>query len=228
VTTRWWVVLLVAAGGAGCARHAASQVTAGALSSIEKGVKEEKPPGEARPVELGAQRAVRAGVAQLSSPEQLAELRRVAEEAAAAAVTRALQAALAGSPSPVERLATEAAEGFRESLSTGLAGDLGEAGPLATGVSGAVRLAAASATDGAVGRIFPGCAPEDATCLDRRIAALSQQAAVGFGAGLKKSLGLAALVLAFIAGAVVTLMVMLVIQLEVKRREPQPEVARAH
>src|SRR4029079_4933052 len=145
-------------------------------------------------------------------------LQRVAAAAAAAAVDRAFEKTLAGSPSPVERLAAEAAGGFRASLASGLASDLGENGPVSTSVSGAVRLAAASATDGAVGRIFPGCTPDDTDCLHRRVAALSQEAAAGFGIGLKRSLGIGALVLAFLAGAVVTLMVMLVIQLESRRR----------
>jgi hypothetical protein len=75
--------------------------------------------------------------------------------------------------------------------------------------------------------MFPDCPPEDADCAGRRIAALSQQAASGFGTGLKRSLGMPALVLAFLAGAAVALMVMLLVQLEVKRREHH-ELARAH
>jgi hypothetical protein len=227
VRATWGPLLVLMAAGAGCARHVASQVTSGALESLDKPKGSQEDTDGGRPSEQIASHAVEAAVAKLSSPEQMAELRRVAAAAAEAAVERALQTALEGEPSPVDRLAAEAAGGFRESLSSGLAGDLGERGPLATSISGTVRLAAASATDGAVGRLFPGCTAGDSACLERRLAALSEEAAFGFGAGLKKSLGLPALVLAFLAGAAATLMVLLLIQLEVRRREHH-QVARAH
>jgi hypothetical protein len=212
---------------AGCARHAASQATSGAISSIEKSVRKEKPPGEEHATEIIARQAIEAGLLSLSSPRQMAQLRRVAEAAAEAAVARALDSAVAGSPSPIEQVASEAAGGFRDSLSSGLAGDLGENGPLVTSLSGTVQRVAASATEGTMGRLFPGCTAEDTACVDRRISALSREAADGFGRGLRESLGLPALILAFLAGAVVTLMVLLTLRHEVRRREPHPEVARA-
>jgi hypothetical protein len=70
--------------------------------------------------------------------------------------------------------------------------------------------AARSAANGALLRVFPECSAEDAGCLDRQVAELGHQAAAGFVEGLKEHLGLAALVLAFLGGAIVSILVVLI------------------
>jgi hypothetical protein len=80
--------------------------------------------------------------------------------------------------------------------------------------------AARSAANGALLRLFPDCTEQDAGCLDRRVAELGHQAAAGFVQGVKEHLGLAALVLAFLGGAIVSLLVVLVSPLIARALRP--------
>ena len=223
------LLVLAAVLGWGCARHAASRATEGALEKLKK-EQAEAPRGQ-RPAEITGQRAVEGAMEKLSSPEEMAILRRVAGDAAAAAVDRALAAAVeprAGGPSPVARLGEQAAESMRATLVRGLEADLGEGGALAASLGATAHRAAAAAADGALGRLFPGCPPDDGACLNRRIAALGQDTAAGVGTGLKQSLGLLGLGLAFAAGAAAALLLVLVIRLEGRRRAWRAPASPAH
>jgi hypothetical protein len=216
-----WLALAGLCGSAGCAQHAGSQATSGALQSLSAGIREAEEDEQLSTIVAG--RAVQGAVSKLSEPEQLAALRLVVGATTDAALARAFAAFLEAGPggvSPLERMGAAMAGGFRDTMVSGLSRDLGEAGPLAASLGGTAYRTAARATDGAVERLFPGCRADDPSCLDHRVAALSREAAAGFGRGLRESLGLPVLVLAFLAGVVVTLMVMLTIRLEVRRREP--------
>jgi hypothetical protein len=217
---------------AGCAEHAGGKAATGAIEALEeKGAA--APPGE-RPIELVTGRAVDAAIARLSQPQQTAALQALAGAIAEAAVQRALETALArtapGTASPVERLAVQSADSMRETLSAGLAGDLASPGSARLGEAmvHVAREATAAATDGALARLFPGCAPGDAPCLDRRVAQLSRGAAAGFVSGVKESLATVAVVLAFAAGAVCTLVVLLVVRILRSRPSPRRSPGLAH
>jgi hypothetical protein len=187
------VVAGLLACGPGCAEHAASKATEGALDTLAE--KTGSPPGE-RPAETVARRAVEGALAHLTEPEQLEKIREVAGQAAQAAATQAGQAAVAA-------------------ITAQLGRDLGShaEGPLAQQVSALVEEATRSATEGALRSFAPGCAPGDAACIDRRMAALSERAAAGFVLGLRDQLGVVPLAVAFLLGVLATLVVVLAVRL---------------
>jgi hypothetical protein len=178
-----------------CARHAASQATAGALSTFSEKATATAAPGET-PVEALAGRAVDGTIAHLSDPRSVAALQVVTGAAASAAVDQAMATATRWMEGEVRAAVAETA-----------------------------RQAAASATDGALRRVFPGCPAGDTTSFDRRLGELSRLAAAGFARGLKDALGITALVLAFLAGAVITLLVVMAVRHARARRELRATLA---
>jgi hypothetical protein len=183
-----WVVLAGVTAG-GCARHAASQATEGAINTLREQSAVNARPGELPAAALAGQ-AVDGAISHLQDPAHLAALEAVAGSTASRAMQRAMTVA-------TERLQ----------------GDLG------AGMVETARKAALSATDGALHQIFPGCPDDDRRCLDRRITDLSRAAAAGFTRGIRDSLAIPALVLAFLAGAIVTMMVMMILSHASARRE---------
>jgi hypothetical protein len=129
------------------------------------------------------------------------------ERPVAAATGRVVDAAVAHMQQPEQLAALEkiaaatAAEVMKQSLRVATTSDDRGKSPVAD--------LAAAATDGALRRLFPQCSGDDPSCLDRRIAELSRQAAVGFTTGARDTLALPALLLAFIAGVVAVLLVLL-------------------
>jgi hypothetical protein len=131
------------------------------------------------------------------------------ERPIAAISGRAVQAALERLERPEQLAALQkiaavtAAEAVREALRVAATSDGHGTSP--------VGQMAASATDGALRRIFPQCSADDATCLDGRLAELSRRAAAGFTAGAREALGVPALLLAFVAGVLVAVLALLAI-----------------
>ncbi len=168
---RAWFCLLLALSG--CAHHVGRQTTSGALAELQEQVGAE--PGQ-RPAEAVARRATNGVIDELSEPEQKERM---------------------------DALMANAADSLRGALTRGLTGDLGTDGdgPLAQSLAATAERSAASAAHGAMTTMLAGCDPEDPTCLDRRVTDLSTRAAVAFVDGVKHSLGLAALAIAFGAGA---------------------------
>jgi hypothetical protein len=157
----------------GCAHHVGRQSTSGALAELEAQVAPE--PGQT-PAEAVARRATNGVINELSEPEQ----------------KERMDAMMAG-----------AADSFHGALTRGLTDDLGANGdgPLAQSFAALAERSAARAAHGAMTTMLAGCDPEDPTCLDRRVTDLSTRAAVAFVDGVKRSLGLTALAIAFGAGA---------------------------
>ncbi len=214
---------------AGCARQAGGRAASGAMDTVREKVQQGAPP-EQSPVEIVAGRAVDGALDRLTAPEHVAALRRLIEEAAAGAVASALHAA--GDPQAgeddgrLDRLATRAATAVRTALAAGLVEDLGPQGrgPLGHSFAATVGSATGSATDAALARL--DCEPGDARCLDRRLAEISQSAANGFLRGVRDSLGVGLLILAFLAGAAAATIVSLGIALARRPRPPTPVADR--
>lgn len=219
------LVVLALALASGCAHHVSKGAMGGALDTLSARVNETPPPGQAGPMEIMAGRAVDGAIGRIDSPENIRALEQVAHAAATQAVQGALDAALRpvmGDSGRVELLAENTALALHNSLSDGILGDLGTQGygPLAVSLSATVHNVAASATDGALVRLLPGCTADDGDCLDRRITDLSREAATGFVRGLRDEIRLAALVLAFGAGLAVAGLIALLVALLRRRNVP--------
>jgi hypothetical protein len=218
----------------GCAGKMGGRAAAGAVDTLaERGAA--APPGE-RPIEVVTGRAIDEAIAHLNEAEQVAALRAVAGAAADAAVQRALQAAITprgpGQESLVQTLSGQAAESMRDTLLAGLQGEPGPegTGPLGLAMGRSARQIAALATDGAMERVFPGCRSGDTACVDRRVAGLGRAAAAGFVGGVSASLRTAAVILAFVGGAICALLIVLGVSLARSHRAPRrsPELAHSH
>ncbi len=163
----------------GCAHHVGSQTTSGALSELEQQIAAE--PGQ-RPAEAIARRATKGVIAELNEPEEKERL---------------------------DAVMSDAADDVRGAFTQGLTDDLGADGngPLAQSIVALAERSAARAAHGAVATLLAPCDPESPTCIDHRLADLSTRAAVAFVDGVKRSLGLAALAIAFLAGAATVLVI---------------------
>lgn len=186
-----WSILGVVVAGASCAHYAGRHAAEGALEKVAEAT--DVPPGQ-RPGEVLGDHAVLGAVERLSAPTQVAVLRRVAADVASAAVDQSLDTAMAptraGGESRIQLLASQAAQGLREGLMRELPAE--------------ARAGGAAAIDGAMTRLLPECRADDPRCIDRRLRDLTDAAARGFGDGLRASLGLPTLLLAFAAGACLT------------------------
>jgi len=174
---RFCLFLAWLATSSACAHRMGSQTTSGALSELERQVAPE--PGQ-RPAETVARRATRGVIGELNEPEQKKRM---------------------------DAVMTNAADSLRGALTQGLTDDLGDdgEGPLAQSITALAERSAARAAQGAMTAMLAGCDPETPTCIDRRVADLSTRAAVAFIDGVKRSLGFAALAIAFLAGAATVL-----------------------
>jgi hypothetical protein len=167
-------VLLCCASG--CAARFGEKTTTGAVEAMNTAV---APKEGQRPAEAVAERVVKGAVQELSDPAEVARLQAVARAAA---------------------------DTFRTSLTEGLVRDLGQTakGPLGDAMTAVARRASSeavqSAVQSAVALLTAPCDETDPTCLDRRVADLSDRVAVSFAAGVRRSLGVPALIAAFLAG----------------------------
>jgi hypothetical protein len=191
---------------AACARFAGKNATEGALDTLaQRAAQSGAKPGEV-PVEAAGGKALDGAIAHLKSPENVAALRDVSGAAAEAAVERAVAAVMApsfrGDRSRLRQLVAEAGDEARLSATRGAVVALGPSGdgPLTRSVSAAARSVATAAADGAFERVRNSCDTHDERCLDRRLYQLSQAAATGFAAGLRSTLGVWALLAAFVLG----------------------------
>ncbi|TKD12055.1 hypothetical protein [Polyangium fumosum] len=168
-------------------------------------------------------RAIGSVTEELGQPQRLGDIERIAAALGAGAVFGASSAA-SGMPhdvepmseggfregrraTPVELIAGQAARAF----SQGISADLGRTGqgPLATSLSATTEQMAASMARGVrgeLGAFFPACEGEDAAkCLDLSVERVSRASAAGVAAGIRESLGVWPLVLAYGVGVFSTL-----------------------
>jgi hypothetical protein len=147
-------------------------------------------------------RAAVAAVDELSRPEHLGAIQRIAAAMAGGTVSGASKAA-----TPAEAIAERAARAFSRQLVAEL-GPSGE-GPLGTSLSALTERLTASMARGARGHLtplFPECSGADASgCLDRTVERMSRAGTAGVAAGVRESLGIWPLVLAFGGGVISTI-----------------------
>ena len=213
---------LASQAGCGIAERAGKGATAGALGALAGRVPDRE---ELKQLAKGIkQRAAGGVVDELSQPERLEDIQRIAAALAAGTVAGASRAASGAPPeavsgareqgshvtravTPVEAVAQQAARAFSQqiTLELGRTGD----GPLATSLGATTGQVTASMARGARGELaplFPECRGEDASkCLDRAVERLSRASSAGVAAGIRESLGVWPLVLAAFVGALSTL-----------------------
>ena len=188
-----FLLLLLLVLAPACAHHMGGQTTKGALNAFAESVEAE--PGQ-RPAEAIAGRAVNGALTELSQPAQ----------------QERLDAVMGG-----------AADAFRSRIAEGLIADLGRAGdgPLADSMVATTERAAAGAARGVMTALLAGCDQKDPSCVDRRVSDLSMLAAVAFTDGVKRSLAVPALAIAFAAGAGMVLFLVGLWRLSRGAREPR-------
>jgi hypothetical protein len=207
-------VAVASQAGCGIAERAGRGATTGALETLAGKV------GDRDRVERlteGIKRGVAAGaLGELSRPERLDDLQRIAAAVAAGTVAGAARTASRAAgrfdgpderggrategPTPVEAIAAQAARAFTGQM----VADLGRAGdgPLATSLSAMTEEVSGSMVRGAQGELFPECRGAGASgCLDRSVERVSRASAAGVAAGMREALGVWPLVFAFAGGA---------------------------
>jgi hypothetical protein len=195
------VALVMTVGAGACAHVAGKSATTGALEKLNEEAAASGT-GE-RPSELIAGRTVDAAIAHLGDPQQIALLRRV-----------------------VAQTSAQAGQSLTTAIGQQLAADLGARaeGPLGASITAVSEQAAVAGARGVVRLFAPACATGDSACLDRRVMELSRQAGTGFMAGVRKEVGLAALLLSFLAG--VTSAVVVTLAVQTRRSYGRPRRAR--
>jgi hypothetical protein len=189
------IVLLALA----CARQMGSQAAAGAAEELRERAKPRAEPGEL-PIETTAGVVVGAILNHLQKPENLAKLQVIVKSASG-----------------------EAADEVHDKLVQDLVRDLGGEGELGRMISATASQAANSAADGALRRLLPDCEANDARCLDRRVEELSHRAGSGLMRGLRESVKMVALLIAFLMGALVATLIGVLVRLRpISRGEAAP------
>jgi hypothetical protein len=216
VTSIALTLALASQAGCGIAERAGKGAAEGALGNLAGRVPERE---ELKQLAKGIkQRAAGGVVSELSQPERLEDIQRIAAALAAGTVSGASRAA-SGAPeavsgtrergsretravTPVEAIAQQAARAFSQqiTLELGRTGD----GPLATSLGATTEQVTASMVRGAreeLAPLFPECRGADASkCLDSAVERLSRASSAGVAAGVRESLGVWPLVLAFAVG----------------------------
>jgi hypothetical protein len=173
-----FAVLVVAVFGSACAQRFGKQSAKGMVAGLE---------GQTDPnkqlMRVGATRAVEGAVAAFDAPEQREQIRSLVSEMMSAAVQTAVEDA-------TRQLVTE----------LGPDGD----GRLTASLSNAGSRFAAGVVNGARGEMmsmFPDCSGLDQRgCIERQLQQMARSTAAGFTKGVRESLGLPALFLAFVMG----------------------------
>jgi len=211
------MLVLVSQAGCGVAQRAGRGAAEGAIGKVAGKIGDHERIKEL--AEGVKRRAIGSATEELGQPQRLADIHRIAAAFGAGIVFGASSAALGGphvvervseggrreaqSATPVESIAGQAARAFSQGISAEL-GRAGE-GPLSTSLSATTEQVTASMARGVrgeLGVLFPECDGGDAAkCLDRSIERVSRASAAGVAAGIRESLGVWPLVLAFGGGA---------------------------
>jgi hypothetical protein len=190
-------IALASQPGCGVAQRAAKGATEAAIGTLARKVGDREQIVDLK--EGLKRRAASALVGELSRPEQLRDLRRIAETMAAGTVSATSR--------PLEAATDQAARAFSGRLIAEL-GPSGE-GPLSTSLSAMTERLTGAMARGALGDLaplFPECSGVDASkCLDRAVERMSRATSAGVAAGVRESLGVWPLVLAFGGGVLSTL-----------------------
>jgi hypothetical protein len=212
-------VLLAAAGaggGAGCAHQAGERATAGAVQGLQQQSEQQKAETGQYFAEALGSRATSGAIEQATSPESLAKLEQMTGQLASAAVQQALAAATeGGANSPITAASTQAATAFEQALVRALSDDLGAhgEGPLGSALADVSERISRASARGIAETLSPGCDLGDAGCLDRRVSELARASASGFVSGLGRVIPWLLAAVMFVAGVLVTLLVLATLSL---------------
>jgi hypothetical protein len=192
-------ITLAAQPGCGIAQRAARSATEGAIGTLAEKAGDRE---AIKRLSEGITRRTAGGVLdEVSQPQRLDDLQRIAAALAAGSVSGATRAA------PVEAMSERAASAFSRQIIAGL-GHGGE-GPVATSLAATTEQMTESIARGARGELaplFPECRGADASrCLDHAVERVSRAGAGGLAAGIRDALGGWPLVFAFGAGALAAL-----------------------
>jgi hypothetical protein len=210
------LICLLAIGGlAGCAakiQRGGEAATTGALRAAGAKVSRIDPQQLTTAAEAGARAAVQGALSQLDD----AETRRRLEEIVMAAAAATLRGIAEQERAALVRISDDAATGVIRALAAGLEG------PLQQGVADTTRTMSASAIAGArdeLATVFPECTGhERRACIERRIGELSHAASLGVARGILEGLAPGLVAIAFLAGAGLTLLAVLVVRGSRSRR----------
>ena len=217
------LLALVALGG--CAakiQRGTEAATTGALRAAGAKASRVDPQRLTTATEAGARATVQGALSQLDD----AQTRRQLEQIVMAAAAATLRGIVEQERAALVRISDDAATGVIRALAAGLEG------PLQRGVADTTRTMSASAIAGArdeLATVFPECTgSERRACIERRIGELSHAASLGVARGILEGLAPGLLAIAFLAGAALTLVAVLVVRGSRSRRgtgEPRPAYA---
>ena len=196
--------------GSACAHRMGEQSAKGMAAALE---------GQSDPnkqlMRVGATRAVEGALTALEVPESREQLRSLVSEVMSEAVQTAVTGAVAALETPEQReqILTLVSETMSEAVQTAvndatrqLVAQLGPDGdgPLATSLTNAGARISAGVVSGArteMTALFPDCSgPDPRGCIERQLQAMARSTAVGFSKGVRETLGLPLLFVAFVMG----------------------------
>ena len=204
-STRRQIVGLLLVGITSCgltAEEAGRRASTGAAASVQEHVTTLEPSEPGPAFERAGRGVAKGALAQLSSPAEIAQLRLVAREAAAAALRGIASADGPDRESVIASISDQAARGAAQAMTRELGPD-GD-GPLGQSIHATVERVSASVVRGlkGEGRLFPECTGADRQrCIDTRLEGMSRAAARGVRDGLRGLIALPALLLSFLLGA---------------------------
>jgi hypothetical protein len=202
--------LVVAVFGSACAQRFGKQSAKGMVAGLE---------GQTDPnkqlMRVGATRAVEGTLSALEEPANREQLRSLVSEVMSEAVQTAVEGAVAAFDAPEQReqirslvsdVMSEAVQTAIEDATHQLVAELGTDGDgrLTASLTNASSRIAAGVVSGARGEMmamFPDCSgPDQRGCIERQLQEMARSTAAGFTKGVRESLGLPALFLAFVLG----------------------------
>jgi hypothetical protein len=205
-----FAALVVAVSGTGCAQRFGKQSAKGMVAGLE---------GQSDPnkqlMRVGAHRAVEGAVAALEAPEQREQIRGLVSEVMSEAVQTAIKSAIATFEAPEQReqirslvseVMSEAVQTAVDDATRQMVAALGPDGDgrLTASLANASSRIAAGVVSGARGEMmamFPDCSdPDPRACMQRQLHEMARSTAAGFTKGMRESLALAALFVAFAMG----------------------------
>jgi hypothetical protein len=164
---------------------------------------------------VAAGRAVEGTLAALEVPENREQVRRLISDTVSSAVKTAVEGALASLEAPEQReqirslvsdTVSDAVQAAVGDATRQLVAELGPEGdgPLATSLTNAGVRISAGVVSGARGEmlaLFPDCGgPDPRGCVERQLQQMARATAVGFSKGVRETLGLPLLFVAFAMG----------------------------
>jgi hypothetical protein len=205
-----FAAVVFAVSGSACAQRFGKQSAKGMVAGLE---------GQTDPnkqlMRVGATRAVEGALTALDTPEQREQLRSLVTEVMSEAMQTAVKGAVAAVDAPEQReqirnlvsdVVSEAVQTAVADATRQMVAELGPDGDgrLTASLTNASSRIAAGVVSGARGEmlaLFPDCGGADPRgCIERQLQDMARSTGAGFTKGVRESLGLPLLFLAFVLG----------------------------